>query len=274
MDFREFLSKNATEVCLPYAAGKKVCNDKRTWRLREEILSGWYRFKEVGRYLEVIERTEPGLDEWNLCAIKGYFAQGRFVGDDAIARLHGQSEEEDLPRYTPLVARRWFDGSLWFEMSDFESEVEEAVREAFEAERGIAQIKAVTPALAQAFLLESTAREMAREAERRRQEAAAGAERAAELVRWQESIEGRIALALSHSGAELIDWRRSGGAQATVSYRLGGRRFECVIDTDTLQIVDAGICLEGADRSLSLSSLPSAVREAIDTGQLHVWRRV
>ncbi len=57
-------------------------------------------------------------------------------------------------------------------------------------------------------------------------------------------------------------------------YRLGRQRFECVIDTHSLQIVDAGICLDGTDQELNLSSLPSAVREAIESGQLHVFRPV
>ena len=71
-----------------------------------------------------------------------------------------------------------------------------------------------------------------------------------------------------------MNWRRNGQRQAVVRYRLGGRRFECVIDTESLQIVDAGICLSGADEELNLSSLPSAVREAIETGQLHVFRHI
>ena len=57
-----------------------------------------------------------------------------------------------------------------------------------------------------------------------------------------------------------------------MKYRLGGQRYECVVDTQSLRILDAGICLEGADQALNLSSLPSAVREAIDTGQLYVMR--
>ena len=97
-------------------------------------------------------------------------------------------------------------------------------------------------------------------------------QQAADLARWQETFEGRISLALSHTGAQLVSWRRQGGGQAVVRYRVAGRRFECVIDTESLRIVDAGICLDGADEELNLSSLPSAVREAVESGQLHVLR--
>jgi hypothetical protein len=157
---------------------------------------------------------------------------------------------------------------------EFESDVEPKVRDAFEEERSIDAVKGITPALAHTFLLESTQRALAREAERRVREEAERAVREAELRRWQETLEGRISLALSHTGAELVSWRRNGEQQAVVRYRLGGRRFECVIDPNSLQIVDAGICLSGTDEELNLSSLPSAVREAINTGQLHVFRHV
>lgn len=272
MNYRDFLQSHARELRLPYAGGLKVRDESRTWRLRHEIPPGWYRFRESGRFLEVHEVIEPELHAWQLPPARGYLAQGRFVTDETVTGIFGLAENEDSPRYTPILARRWFDGRLWFEMPDFEGEAESAVRDSYEEEKSIQGIKGVTPGLAHAFLLDRTAREMARAFEKRKLEEADAKRRAEELARWENSIDGRIALALSHSGAELLDWRRSGGSEATVRYRLSHQRFECVIDTDTLQILDAGICLEGEDASLNLSSLPSAVREAIDTGALHVWR--
>lgn len=272
MNYRHFLQDHPRELRLPYAGGLKVRDATRTWRLRYEIPPGWYRFRESGRFLEVHEVIESELHSWRLPAARGYLAQGRFVTDEAVTGIFGFTANEDSPRYTPILARRWFDGRLWFEMPDFEGEAESDVRESYEEDRPIRGIKGVAPGLAHAFLLDQTAREMARAAERRKLEQADARHRAAELVRWESSVDGRIALALSHSGAELLDWRRSGGNRATVRYRLASQRFECVIDSDSLQILDAGICLDGEDASLNLSSLPSAVREAIDTGQLHVWR--
>jgi hypothetical protein len=200
--------------------------------------------------------------------------KGRLIGNDFQGRLFGLPADVDLPRFIPVAARKWFDDHLLYDSQEFETEVETKVRDAFEEERGIEAVKGVTPALAHAFMLESTQRALGREAERRAREEAERQKQAAELARWQETLEGRISLALSHTGAELVNWRRNGQRQAVVRYRLGGRRFECVIDTESLQIVDAGICLSGADEELNLSSLPSAVREAIESGQLHVFRNV
>jgi len=285
MDYTQFLQKADEILTLPYFTGKTVCDDRLAYRLREALQPGWYRFRKSGRYLTVEGPADADLAAWKLPRVAGYVFNGRITGNDFQSRLFGLPAETDFPKFTPVIGRKWFDGHILFENVEFESEVEPKVRDAFEEEHSIDEIKGVTPALAHTFLLESTQRALAREAERRaREEAerekrrvveeAEREQREADMRRWQETLEGRISLALSHTGAELVGWRRNGEQQAVVRYRLGGRRFECVIDTNSLQIVDAGICLSGTDDELNLSSLPSAVREAINTGQLHVFRHV
>ena len=274
MDYTQFLQKPDEVLRLPHFGGKSVCDGKVTYRLREALQPGWYQFRKAGRYLTVEKAISPELDAWNLPRVTGYVFRGRLLTNDSQDRLFGLPAEEDLPKFCPVAVRKWFDGHTLYEGQEFETEVETKVREAFEEEGSIDGVKGVTPALAHVFVLESTQRELAREAERRAREEVARQKQAAELARWQETLEGRISLALSHTGAELVNWRRNGQRQAVVRYRVAGRRFECVIDTESLQIMDAGICLSGTDEELNLSSLPSAVREAIQSGQLHVFRHV
>jgi hypothetical protein len=273
MDYTQFLQQPGEVLRLPYFSGRSVCDDKLTYRLREVLQPGWYQFRKSGRYLTAEAAIEPELDAWKLQRVSGYIMNGRLIGNDFHVPLFGLPADVDLPKFAPISARKWFDGHVCFHSQEFETEVETKVREAFEEERAIDAIKAVTPALAHVFVLESTQRALVHEAERRAREEIEQQKRAAELARWQETLEGRISLALSHTGAELVNWRRNGPRQAVVRYRISGRRFECVIETQTLQIVDAGICLDGADEELNLSSLPSAVREAIESGRLHVFGR-
>ena len=274
MDYSQFLQKPDEVLRLPCFGGKSVCDDKLTYRLRETLPPGWYQFRKSGRYLDADSPIAPELEKWKLQRVTGYVMNGALIGNDLQARLFGLPADMDLPKFTPVSARKWFDDHLLYEGQEFETDVDGKVRDAFEEERSIDAIKGVTPALAHSFVLESTQRALTREAERRAREEAERQKQVAELARWQETLEGRISLALSHTGAELVNWRRNGQRQAVVRYRLGGRRFECVIDTESLQILDAGICLDGADEDLNLSSLPSAVREAIASGQLHVFRNV
>jgi hypothetical protein len=266
MDYTQFLQPAGALLELPYFGGNSVCDHSRTYRIRGTIAPGWHQFRLSGRFLTRETTVEPNLDAWNLPSVSGYIFNGRLFTNDARARIFGLPSNAGIQPFTLIAARRWFDGNILFYGQEFDSEAEPQVRQAFEEEKSIEQIKGVSPALAHVFLLESTQRALARQKREREQ-------RDTELARWQQTLEGRISLALSHTGAELISWRQIDRGQAVVRYRLGDRRFECIIDTGSLQILDAGICLSGSDEELNLSSLPSAVREAIQTGQLHVFRR-
>lgn len=257
---------------IPYSGLGKVTDGHRTWRVRETLAPGWYIFTIEGRFAKQVDRAEPQWDSWDLVCHRGYLAAGRFHAISVTTKLLGLPEDEEGERFTPVMARRWFDKTFWFDAWDFEDEVEFEVREAFEMRKGISEIKGITPPLAQAFLLEETARSLKEEAQRRAEAERSARKRAEEILRRQRTVEERLTTALSHSGATLVDWRRNGRNEAVVKYHLGGGRYECVVDLNSLRILDAGICLDGTDRRLNLSSLPSAVREAVETGQLYVMR--
>jgi hypothetical protein len=78
---------------------------------------------------------------------------------------------------------------------------------------------------------------------------------------------------LEAAGARMIRSRRTGPDTLEVTFTFMGEMFQSVVASDTLQVIDAGICLSGADSALTLDSLPSAIREAIETHQLCItWR--
>ncbi len=70
----------------------------------------------------------------------------------------------------------------------------------------------------------------------------------------------------------MLRWRRTGQDMVEVTFEFMDERFISLVDARTLNVYDSGICLSGADQQLTLESLPSAIREAIDTGQLHITR--
>jgi hypothetical protein len=67
--------------------------------------------------------------------------------------------------------------------------------------------------------------------------------------------------------------RRRGGGQLEVAYEFMGERFVSIVDALTLQVIDSGVCLAGADALVTLDSLPGVIREAIDTDRLVITRR-
>lgn len=83
----------------------------------------------------------------------------------------------------------------------------------------------------------------------------------------------RAERALDAAGAELSSCRALGDGMLEVSYRFLGQRFISVVDEQSLQVVDAGICLSGSDRMVTLESLPSVIREGYENGELNITRR-
>ncbi len=164
---------------------------------------------------------------------------------------------------------------------------------------GIMKVSGVTPALDAAFRMESWRRG---EIERARAEVArilaeeeaklAEAERRQKLMETVGSAVGRRRMAVvdfgeaaraafAVGGAEYLDHRPMGFRnEMAVTFRVNGRRFECICDSGTLQIVDAGICLQDHrtgrrdDKLLTLESLPSVIIEADREGKLVVFRNV
>jgi hypothetical protein len=98
--------------------------------------------------------------------------------------------------------------------------------------------------------------------------AAAGAR---ERVRHGTPAE-RADAALEQAGARMLSCRRVGGS-LEVTCEIEGERIIATVDSGTLQVLDAGICLAGADREITLDSLPSVVREAIEQDHLNITRR-
>lgn len=95
--------------------------------------------------------------------------------------------------------------------------------------------------------------------EARRREAASG--------EWAER-------ALNKAGARMLDHRRLGEGLMEVVYSFMGERFVTVVEMATLRVRDAGVCLAGADARVTLESLPSVLKEAIDTDALVITRHV
>jgi hypothetical protein len=51
-----------------------------------------------------------------------------------------------------------------------------------------------------------------------------------------------------------------------------GQRLISLVEPERLRVIDAGFCLQGQDELVTLDSLPSVLREALDTDQLHITR--
>lgn len=123
-------------------------------------------------------------------------------------------------------------------------------------------------------------RRRAEEEARRRAAEAAAAARIAGVVEQARAIDRRrdpvnaADEALTGAGARMIACRRiERGTQLDVTYDVDGTRILSIVDAQSLQVIDPGVCLANAHRVLTLDAMPSVIREAIEEDHLNITRR-
>jgi len=302
-DFRRFLGVTTTEV-LPYFGGPWIEARERRLRITQPVEPGFWRCTISGRDAEPVERViAPDLSD--LPSVRGHTLADYVVQSGGHAELFALSPNEPPPPFSPVTARRWPSGDVLFDTLDFETESEELVRRAFEDGVSIDGVKGVPSSLRAAFgyaviqrvadargiavapievrpavgriadggdavaneLLDQIVRE------RRRAALAEGVRRVRGTRAVPEDAEERAQLALVAAGATPLATRRRGEGLLEVRYRFEGERFVSIVDAATLQVVDAGICLAGQDRLVTLESLPGVIREAILDGEIYITAR-
>lgn len=311
MGWEDLLVSNH-QLVLPWLGGRKIYDRERTWKIQGALPPehGWYTFDvSSGKKAVLSGAAELDLDfEEGRETVRGYIVGNRMILDSA--RVNPDPKkfvkqttpvflvEPGLDRFARAIAARTQDGHLVYLRQEFpdgsEAEVQEAYQDRLDS---VSNIHGVSPALDMAFRWLSyqrlRAEEREREQERRRAEEEhkrALEERRQEAMRNAGTGLGRRTLAkvdfkaaakaaLAVSGAELLDVRAShNNSEMVVQYRFRRQRLECVVERETLRIIDSGICLtdhntgEQGDRYFTLESLPIVVAQAIDEGVLVVYR--
>lgn len=302
-DYQRFLGAGG-QATLPYFGGPFVAAEDRRLRLAEPVEPGFWRFEISGRTARAVRPAEPP-DLSHLRAVRGHFTAGYVVHHAGRAERLALRPAAQPARFAPVVGRRWPSGPLLLDVLDFEGETEEAARQAYEERRPLGDLKGAPASLRAAYgyavviraageldlavapaevrtrvgeiaaegdpAAERVLRELAAERARRQAEALASPRRPAPRpARQRADPAERAATALHAAGASLLDLRILDGGLMEVRYAFAGERFVSVVQAATLQVIDAGICLAGHDWELTLESLPSAIREAMDGGELYV----
>jgi hypothetical protein len=305
MGWEDLLESGGDRRVIPWLGGRRVYRDGRIWRLKRlPVEHGWYTFNLAGRKAnkEIKAEQDPEYGKgWQ--RVEGYLVGNRLIPDNTTVSVNpdelGTSSlqvylvEEGLDRFTRISAVCDPDERLIYMDEVFPLGPEDEVRRAYvDRAESVDHIRDVTPALDLAFRFMSHQRELVEERqaelERQHQEALRQEEVARkrdEAMRKMGTGEGRRELAqvdftaaataaLGISGAEFLDTRDISKRVAAVQYRIEGRRLECTVNKDTLQIIDAGVCLghgrDKGDKKFTLESLPGVVRWIIQDPRYHL----
>ena len=304
MSWRDLLATRE-EHTLPWIGGRTLHGSARSFRLEgtlpEEL--GWHRF-ETGGSRTATWTGPSALDPaWaeGRDTVRGYLVGDRIIPDHIAIRpdihaVFAQTEqvwlvEPGLDRFARVMAARSHGGLVYIQQ-EFPLGPESDVQCAYEDRTDdLDAIRGVPPALDLAFRWIRWRRLLQEERDREvdlwaeiAQEEAAQARQVAEANAWIETqralaqdathrFAARARDALHRSGSTLLDSRNGRtDREKVLLFRFQHRRYECVVDAATLRVIDSGICLEGHDDRFTLESLPGVIDEAVQTGQLHVYR--
>jgi hypothetical protein len=154
MDYRKFLGQKK-ELLLPYFSGPFL-HDGRGQRLRIERkpgqappAPGFYLCELKGSSVILGAAQQPDLTAFP--AVRGHFAFDLLTYSDGEVSMVQLLPADEPPRFSPLVTRRYENGALLFDSIEFESEAEEAARQAYEEQRGLGTTRGVASSLRAAF---------------------------------------------------------------------------------------------------------------------------
>ncbi len=308
MGWRDLITEEEQAIVAPWMGGRSLHSGGRTRTIKGDLPEehDWYLFRLEPRAASITQAAMPAPESLGWVQT-GFLVGNRFVPDHAQA---GQLEhqwtgrfkqvhllEEGLERFSRIeVGALRQHGQLVYRGLAFPLGPEDDVLSAFlDRNTSVQNVKGVIPSLQAAFDLECYERDKAEERrwelQRLRAEETARREREEERKRLVESLgngAGRrdmarvdfhtaAAAALAIGGAELLDTRSARRGESVVRYRLDGRRYECVCDSQ-MRIIDAGVCLtdettgEKGDTFFTLESLPAVIRQADREGVLVVYR--
>lgn len=75
--------------------------------------------------------------------------------------------------------------------------------------------------------------------------------------------------AVSFMGGKLIDMVNRGDGTSLVTYTVHSTTFTSLVDSATMRVVSAGICLDGEDSNFDLTTLIPVIRKGIETNRIH-----
>lgn len=313
MSWRDLIEERPTTRIVPWFGSDIIYDKTREYRIvgRKPEEFGWYEVSLHNRDASFIKKADFPNTELLTNIVSGFLVGDRIIIDDS-SSLKSASDllkesrvvkliEPGIEKFSRISVGQFQGyGPFIFNSQEMPLGPESDVYTAWmNKAESISNIPGVTPALEAVFKIENHRREVLEarraEAERLRREEEERIRREEERTRLYSRLgdatsrrllattdfEAAARAALAISGSELVEvvnaYQRN---EKIVRFRMHGRIFECICDSQTLQIIEAGVCLtdedtgEKGDTWLTLESLPVVIAEAESIGRLVVFRHV
>lgn len=255
-----------------------IVNDVFIIRGRKFIISpiedGWYRVT-FGDIIGDWKKATPLEIEKKIKTLKSFV--GYPVGDEVIPMnfdnfyKRGKSETVSVHFQNALpwdIIRfvEWEDGQYYFAGSDPKANrtVMRQVKKAYEDNKGIDDIKGVTPEVRYVFLLHRMQRDAFLAIQEMEKLKLAEEERQKRIEEFRSTFPGRLEKTIEDAGGKLVRFNKR-GSNYNVVWTVGGQRITSTIKDD-FGILELGYCASGEDKRHSLSSAIKLAQDYYEQG--------
>lgn len=277
IDLRQFTKEQL--VVIPIVDGWGKAQGGRKVELAVE--DGWY-WVFLGNTVRLDRKARPAevehaFRDWG--EMKRVYA----LGEEGIPInfdnfFHGQDNSSIEVKFLNLqpfeVAKiiYSYDRRYYYAIQDpaFQRDVLKQMKEAFEADRTLDNIKGVTPELRYYWLILNLQKQAYREFEELERMRISEAEKQKRIAEFQATFAGRLQKTIEAADGILLLWSKVNATSYMVHWKVRGTD-QVVKSTirDTMQILSLGFCASGHDREHSLAS---AVQLAKMYGRLYITR--
>lgn len=242
---------------------------------------GWYRvslgdeIKIVNKAtrLEIIKTLQP-LKKYRIYA---FGTEGIPISFDIFNRL-GFKETEHInflscPIFSVVDIVLWEDGRFYFvgEILPKNRKILTNVREAFESELTLDNIKGVTPEIRYYYLLLNLQRESAKALEELKAWTLSQEEYKKRVEAFKLTFSSRLKDAVRAAGGQLVRYNKI-GQNYMVEWKIGGQTVKSTI-RDDMRIISAGFCLNSQDKLHTLSSITHLAKMFQSNAPLYITRQ-
>lgn len=226
--------------------------------------SGWYDVELDGNIASICNPVPSELaaaDYKNNVFIRGYTYNNNiiFQNFDVGKRKTGSEVMVDLnfnmvPTFSSVRAILWEDRKLYYMGPDYTDTKIFDVKAVYDNTTELGTIKGLTPELKTLHLFHDIERQhILAEQERIRKQQ--------EIEEFKKTLRGRLMLAFNRVGASVLNYSVTSN-RVTVDWRLpSGMAFNSVIDSNNFSVIEAGYCMNGADRNHSVTSMVELAKD-------------
>ena len=265
------LSIDFNKLAKPFTAivpilGKSFLLNKKSYTVDSE--DGWWCVEISGNKVKVVD-AHYWVDVPSN-SVSGYTCNNSLIFSNFDVAKRKWKLEVQAPllfntveTFSPVKAVVWEDKRVYYISPWYEDFKGLEVKEAFYQETPIDNVKGVTPELRTVHVFHALEREQVR--------AMLAKE---EHEKQMADVGYRLKHTFERSGATLLNYSRSGN-RLIVDWTIkdGSYTYNSVLNADTLQVIEAGYCLNGGDTRLNPTSLILTAEEFESEGLTYITRR-